>query len=405
MSKPARIVTVIVLLLVVAVLTFQITFSALSRKYEAELRNERQALARYNKLLEVDDLVRSMYLNDLDDEELMDGILRGYVYGMDDKYAEYYSAEDFRTTMDEMSGDMQGIGINVIYDYDLGVFEVVNIMPDSPAMESDLEIGDLITTVGEGDEEENVADLGYYVALARLRGKEGTTAIFTVYRPSTKKNISFRIPRRVVTVQSVNYHTYALDKTIGIIRITGFDKETPKQFYDALTALTEQGCKKLVVDDRNNPGGELSAICSVLDLLLPEGPVIRTVDRDGKEETIYYSDKQELNMPIAVLVNGSTASAGELFCAALQDYKKAVIVGVQTYGKGCMQTVRSLSDGSGIAFTYRLYNPPFSPNYDGIGVTPDVIVEPEGALLEKSLYKVTDEEDNQLAAAVKALNQ
>jgi carboxyl-terminal processing protease len=190
-----------------------------------------------------------------------------------------------------------------------------------------------------------------------------------------------------------------------VVKITGFDRATPNQLFAAVQDLLDSGCTRLVVDVRNNPGGELQGICSVLDYLLPYGPVIRTIDRDGNEEVIYRSDAKALDVPMAVLVNENTASAGELFCSALQDYKKAVIVGTQTYGKGSMQTIRQLSDGSGLSVTYRYYCPPFSDNYDGVGVAPDVVVEPAGAMLEKNIYKITDEEDNQLQAAVAELNK
>ena len=138
-------------------------------------------------------------------------------------------------------------------------------------------------------------------------------------------------------------------------------------------------------------------------LLIRDDAVANTVDKAGNEEVVYTSDKQELNIPMAVLVNGSTASAGELFCSALQDYKKAVIVGTVTNGKGCMQTIRTLPDGSGLSVTYRYYCPPFSDNYDGIGVQPDIVVEPNEAVANTNIYKLADKDDNQLKAAVAAL--
>ena len=163
------------------------------------------------------------------------------------------------------------------------------------------------------------------------------------------------------------------------------------------------------MDVRNNPGGYLNTIQDILDTLLPEGPVIRTIDKKGTEAVVYESDSEYLAVPIAVLVNGNTASAAELFASALQDYAArgevdAVIVGVQTYGKGSMQTIERLPDGSGVKATYRYYCPPYSDNYDGIGVMPDVVVELDEALVGKNVYLITDEEDNQLAAAIAALN-
>ena len=394
----------VILILVAALLTFQITYVGLSASYRAKLNEAYEDVARYNKLLEVDSLFRSLYVGEIDDDALMDGILAGYTAGSGDRYAAYYDAESFRTYMDSMNGDMQGIGVNVIYNSEYGAIEIINVMPDSPALEAGVEPGDLIVYVGE--EEESVAELGYYGALSKLQGKAGTTAVFTVARGKNySERKSFSILRGYVTEQSVLHHVCTLDSTVGVIKITGFDKATPEQFIAAVEELLGGGCDSLIVDVRYNPGGELTSICTILDYLLPEGPVIRTVDRDGKEETIYTSDKNELDVPMAVLVNGSTASAGELFCSSLQDYHKATLVGTQTYGKGCMQTIRQLSDGSGLSVTYRYYCPPFSDNYDGIGVTPDIVVEPEGALLEKNIYKVTDDEDNQLRAALAALGK
>ena len=404
MKKKISVGASIVLVLLAALLTFQVTFTVMSVKHREEMTAAYAHLESFNKLLEVDAMYRNLYVKDLDEDELIDGILAGYVMGSGDRFGAYYPAEEFQTYMDSLNGDMQGIGVNVIWNADYGAIEIINVMPDSPALEAGVEPGDLIVYVG--DEMESVADLGYYGALAKLQGKAGTTAVFTVARGKHyEETVSFSILRGYVTEQTVMYHVYALDSTVGVVKITGFDRATPDQFFHAVQTLLAGGCTRLVVDVRNNPGGELQAICSVLDYLLPSGPVIRTVDRDGNEEVIYYSDAKALDVPMAVLVNENTASAGELFCSALQDYDKAVIVGTQTYGKGSMQTIRQLSDGSGLSVTYRYYCPPFSDNYDGVGVAPDVVVEPAGAMLEKNIYKITDEEDNQLQAAVAELNK
>ena len=404
MKKKISLGASIVLILLAVLLTFQITFTVMSAKHRQEMTAAYAHLAGFNKLLEVDALFRNLYVKDFDEDELMDGILAGYVMGSGDRFGAYYPAEEFQTYMESLNGDMQGIGVNVIWNAEYGAIEIINVMPNSPALEAGVEPGDLIVYVGE--EMESVADLGYYGALAKLQGKADTLAVFTVARGKHyEESVSFSILRGYVTEQTVLYHVYDLDNTVGVVKITSFDRATPDQFFAAVQTLLDGGCTRLVVDVRNNPGGELQAICTVLDYLLPSGPVIRTVDRDGNEEVIYRSDAKALDVPMAVLVNENTASAGELFCSALQDYDKAVIVGTQTYGKGSMQTIRQLSDGSGLSVTYRYYCPPFSDNYDGVGVTPDVVVEPAGAMLEKNIYKITDEEDNQLQAAVAELNK
>ncbi len=357
----------------------------------------------YRKLSEVDSLFRSYYLDEIDDDYLTDCIVDGYVAGTKDAYGAYYNAAEFENFISDMDGEVVGIGVNVIYNTDYGCIEVLNVMPDSPALEAGVLPGDLIWTVG--DEKELVSELGYYPAIAKLRGEIGTIAIFSVRRGEKyEESVDFRIARARVTEITVMSHVYGLDNTIGVVRITGFDATTPTQFVQAVESLRAEGCTKLIVDLRYNPGGELNSIVKTLDYILPEGPIVRIIDKDGNEVNSYSSEPTELDMPMAVLVNGSTASAAELFTSAVRDYQKAVIVGTTTYGKGCMQTTIPLETGGAVSITYRMYNPPFSENYHGVGIIPDVEVELDEALSGKNTYKITDEEDNQLAAAAAQLS-
>lgn len=352
------------------------------------------------KIAEVDSIFRYYYIGELDDDTLIDAAVAGYVAGTGDKYGAYYNTESFAEFMDDLEGEVAGIGVNVIYNADYKVIEVLNVVPDSPALEAGVQPGDLIVYVGTGDERESVAEIGYYPAINKLRGPIGTHALFTVARGENyEETLEFDIERAKVTEITVMSHVYALDNSIGVIKITGFDAGTPVQFVEAVEDLQAQGCEKLIVDLRYNPGGELSSIVTTLDYILPAGPIIRIMDADGNEVQKYTSEASELDMPMAVLVNNSTASAAELFTSAVRDYHKAAIVGTTTYGKGCMQTTVPLSDESAVSVTYRMYNPPFSENYHGVGIVPDVEVELDEALQSKNIYKITDEEDNQLAAA------
>lgn len=420
MRKKISVGATVVAVLLGCLVTFQVTYLSLQNKFEerylgeavnaingstsstwqSSVASDSTFMERLtNKLREVDSLYRMYYIGELDDQELMDSVIAGYVAGTGDDYAAYYNEENYKALMTDLGGEMVGVGISVIYNPDYKLIEVINIMPDSPALEAGVQIGDLIAYVGE--EHESVVELGYTPAVSKMQGAEGTEAVFTVLRGEDySETVEFRITRAKVTELTVMSHVYGPDATVGVIKITGFDSKTPGQFVEAVESLTADGCDKLVMDLRYNPGGELNSILNVLDYIVPEGPIIRIFDADNQMVDAYYSEPDELNIPMAVLVNGSTASAAELFTATLRDYNKAKIVGTTTFGKGCMQTTIPLSDYSAVSVTYRMYNPPFSDNYHGVGIVPDVEVELDEALAEKNIYKITDEEDNQLAAAV-----
>ena len=398
MQRKISLPAAIVLILLAALLSFQITYVSLQSKYQSVMQSASLASSGYEKLDYVDALYRNYYVGDIDEEQLSDYLIRGYIAGVGDKYASYMTADEFTEYMQESSGEMVGIGVHIIYNGDWGALEVISVMRDSPALEAGIEPGDLIYMVGD----EYVSELGYYPAVAKMQGEKGTVAQFTVRRGENyEESIPFSIIRDTVTDTTVESHMYNGDT--GIIRITQFAENTGENVKVAITDLVSKGAKKLIFDVRYTPGGALNGIVDTLDYILPEGPIIRIVDKEGNEDVI-ESDKTWLDMPMAVLVNGSTASAAELFTSALQDYDMATIIGTQTYGKGTMQTVVSLPDGSGISISYRMYNPPYSDNYEGIGITPDIVLELDEELQEKNFYKITDDEDNQLQMAVRVLN-
>ncbi len=395
MSKKISIGTAIILMLLAVLVTFQLTFVSLSNKYQSELNELTVSQDMYAKLAAVDELYRTLYIGDIDEKTLTDNLIRGYVLGTGDKYAYYLDEEQFAEMMASNNAELQGIGIMVIYQNDM--IEIISVMPDSPALEAGLEPGDIIAYVGG----ESVAELGYTAAVNRLQGEAGTLAEFTVQRGD--ELIDYSIERGYVNEQSVMYHVYEPDPTIGIVKILSFNLGTPDQFKSACEELIAGGVTKFVFDVRYNPGGDLESITEILDYLLPEGPIVHIVDAEGNED-IRYSDASELDMPMCVLVNSSTASAAELFSSALQDYDKAELVGTVTYGKGTMQTIIRLADNTGLGISYRMYNPPYSDNYEGVGVQPDYFVEMDESVADKNIYKITDEEDTQLQKAIELLS-
>ena len=413
MKKSISIVSAVALMILTAALTFQITYITMAGKAadshsigssaSAGADSDEFMAEVVERLSALDEKYRELYIGELDNEALIDYILKGYVAGTGDSYGVYYTSDELFDFMSDMTGETEGIGVNVIYNSKLGAIEIISVMPDSPAAEAGIREGDMIVYVGE--EKETVASLGYNAAISKLRGKEGTEAVLTVLR-GEDEFIDFRIKRAKVISTTVYSHVYEEDKTVGIIRITGFDRDTTfEQFEKAFGELEAAGCTAFVFDVRNNPGGELGAVVDTLGFLLPEGPVIRIFDKDDNLVQQYESDAEFKDYPMAVLTNGNTASAAELFTAALKDYKMSKVVGETTYGKGCMQTSLALPDGGLVSVTYRMYKPPFSESYHEVGITPDVEVKAEGALLDKHFLKVEDSEDNQLQKAISELRK
>ncbi|MBQ4097295.1 MAG: PDZ domain-containing protein [Clostridia bacterium] len=424
MQKKISLGTTIMIVVLCCIATFQITLLSLQDYFEDKYftglsgildpsspGDVQQVIAEnpefYNellsKLVEIDAQYRDLFIGDIDNQKLIESIIAGYIAGVGDDYAAYYNPDAYEDFINDLNAQLVGIGVNVIYNTEYQAIEIINVLRDSPALEAGVMPGDLVIAIGE--EKTPVSSLGYEKAVNAIRGEEGTFAVFTVARGENySERIDFSIERKKIVDVTVTSHVYALDDTVGIIKISGFDAKTPDQFKEAVEELQSLGCDKLVVDLRYNPGGELNSIVKTLDYILPEGPIVHIMDTDGKAVKTYSSAEGELDMPMAVLVNGSTASAAELFTAAVRDYNKAEIVGTTTFGKGCMQTTIPLATGGAISITYRMYNPPFSENYHGVGIIPDVEVELDPALKNKNIYKITDEEDNQLAAAVATFN-
>ena len=400
MSKKISLVLSIILIIIAVLITFQITYMSLNTKYSQKLSEIMVSQNIYSKLAEIENYYENLYIGELDNDKITDNVMRGYVYGTGDKHGTYLNSDQLKQYMSDIDGTGVGIGIMVTYDADRAALEIITVMPDSPSLAAGLEIGDYIIAVDGVD----VSESGYYGAVSSVKGEEGTTVTLTVYRmvDGEYKELEYKIKRANISYISIMSHMYE-DGITGIVKLLSFDLNTPEQFIAAVEALMEQGAERFVFDVRNNSGGELRSIHAILDYLVPEGPTIRIIDKEGNEETM-NSDADDLDMPMVVLTNERTASAAELFSAALRDYEKADLVGTTTYGKGTMQSVIPLADNSALVISYRMYAPPFSENYDGVGLIPDMEIELSEEAAEQNSYKIADSDDNQLLAAINSLN-
>ncbi len=402
MNKKISVWTLIVCLIVTVVITFNTTYTVLNilhNKEKAELLSQDTFIG---SLLTVSELIEKNYAGTIDDEELKDSVIRGYLQGIGDKYSAYMTAKEYEAYKAEFAGNTVGVGINALFDIEHNVIEVIDVVPNSPAEKAGILAGDFIVAV-DGT---RVDKAGYYETLDLIRGESGTEVVITVLRNS--EEIDLQCIRAAVDVVTVKYRVYSLDNTVGVISISSFYSKTPEELKAAVESLKASGCEKFVFDIRNNGGGELGSIINSLDYLLPEGKLADIFYKVTGKTSTYKSDASFLDASVAVIVNGNTASAAELFAAALRDYTKegkydAVLIGTTTYGKGVFQSTFEMPDGSAFKITCGRYDPPCGVNYDGKGVTPDVIEDLSEEAKKIGYYKLTDDTDNQLALAVAKL--
>ena len=351
-----------------------------------------------SKLTYLENLIDEYYLGDKDEEKLQEGLYTGLLYGLDDPYSRYYTAEEYEAENSSSQGTYVGIGILMEKNKEGGV-KIVECYEGGPGEEAGLKAGYIISAIdGEDitdDEVSDVADL--------VRNSDKDSVVLTVHRENVDDAMEITVPITDVELPSV-FHEM-LDSKIGYIRITEFKGVTSEQYQEAFDDLNSQGMEKLIVDLRDNPGGLLDSVCDILCQILPEGLIVYTEDKDGNREVEKCDGKNELLIPLAVLVNESSASASEIFAGAVQDYGIGTIVGTTTYGKGVVQSIRQLSDGSAIKLTVANYYTPKGNNIHKIGIKPDIEVSLDTSLLNKNKDEITHDEDNQLQEAIKAVEK
>ena len=342
------------------------------------------------KIAELKKLIDKNYLHDVDEEELQEGIYKGYISGLDDPYSVYYDEEETKSFYETTEGEYDGIGAVLSQNMDTGIITLVQIYDDSPAMKAGLQDEDILYKV----DKEEVTGEDLTEVVSHIKGEKGTTVDITVLRGEENEEVTVTVTRDTIQAQTVEYRM--LEDNLGYIAVSEFDSVTYDQYQQALEDLQNQGMQGLIVDLRNNPGGNLSTVCDMLDLMLPEGLIVYTEDKDGNRQEMTSDGEHQFNLPMTVLMNGNSASASEIYAGAIQDYGLGKIVGTQSYGKGVVQQIFDLKDGTCVKLTIAEYFTPNGRNINGEGITPDVEVE-----YEKD--ENNPDADNQLEKAMEIL--
>lgn len=354
-----------------------------------------------HKLAQIQELVDEYFIGEADAEKLADAAAAGMIEGLDDEWSYYISAADYAAYQETVTNSYVGIGVTITSENVKKGLRIIDVTPDSPAFAAGLEIGDLILAV-DGvpimDGSEGALDL--QETKNRVRGKEGTSVTLTISREETTRDVTITRAR----VKTINVTWEMLDGQLALIRIRNFEKDASKDTIAAIETARKQGAVGLIFDVRYNPGGYKHELVNLLDYLLPEGPLFRSVEYDG-EENVDYSDASFLDMPMVVLCNYESYSAAEFFPAALQEYGAATIIGEQTYGKGRFQTSMRLDDGSAINISIGQYTTPNGVSLVGKGITPDILVELSDEQKKELYYNSLDHADDaQLQKAIEVLS-
>lgn len=341
----------------------------------------------------LEEMIGEYYLEDVDAQTLEEGIYRGMISALNDPYSTYYSQEELEELQNKTQGVYYGIGARVSIDTDTLLPRIASVISDTPAEEAGLMANDLIYKA----DDTLLQGMDLTSAVALIKGDEGTTVHLTIIREGESGYLEFDVVRRKLNNETVTYEM--LEDNIGYIQIQEFDDITLDQFTDALATCRGKGMEGLILDLRGNPGGNLSTVCDICRLMLPEGLIVYTEDKNGEREEYSCDGSHQMEEPLVVLVDGNSASASEILAGAVKDYGIGTLVGTTTFGKGIVQRIMRLSDGSAIKLTVSNYYTPNGNNIHKVGIEPDVEVP-----FESEPY-LEDGTDNQLNAALEVLKE
>lgn len=351
-------------------------------------------LAFTQKIKYLENMIDEEYLGEISTDKLEEGVYAGLIYGLGDVYSRYYTKDEYEQESVTTEGSYVGIGV-AMQKYTAGGIQIVECYKGSTAEEAGVKVDDVITAING----EDITDTELQEVVSMIKDNEDKDVVLTVQR---KGEDTQEITVKVSNVELPSVFGEMLDENTGYIQITEFKGVTVEQYEKVFADLKEQGMERLVVDLRDNPGGLLNVVCDILRDILPEGLIVYTEDKNGNRSEETCDGKNPLDMPLAVLVNGNSASASEIFAGAVKDYGLGTIVGTTTYGKGVVQSIRQLSDGSAVKLTIANYYTPKGNSINKTGIRPDVEVELSPELLNQE--EITHEEDNQLQAALNSLN-
>lgn len=343
---------------------------------------------------ELADLIDQYYYESIDKDALIEGMYAGMTEGLGDPYSSYFSAKEYASFNESTTGIYYGIGTVLTQDANTKVVTILHVYPGTPAEEAGIKDGDIIAKVNDiaGDSME-LSEL-----TTHIKGEEGTTVHIEVIRQGESGYLGFDVERRKIEVPTVEYEM--LEGNVGLIQITEFSNATPEQFDAALKDLQGQGMTSMIVDLRDNPGGVLQSVCDILDEILPKGLLVYTEDKYGNRSD-YKSDADCMDIPLAVLINGNSASASEIFAGAIKDYEYGTLIGTTSFGKGIVQTIIPLNDGSAIKLTMAKYFTPKGNYIHEVGISPDIELEYEYLNQEDEVYNPMH--DNQVQKALEVL--
>ncbi len=357
--------------------------------YEGTLVNEQTI----NKMKTLEYLVDKYYLDEYTIDNMREGVYVGMIDSLGDRYGEYYTREEVQGVKEKINGTFGGIGAYIGYDEENQCCVIAGTFDDSPAERAGLHEGDLIYMVDGTD----VSAMDTDEVVSMVRGPEGSTVHMTLVRVGEDDFVEVDIVREIIETDTVS--SEMMDDNIGYIQISEFDEVTVDQFIDALAVLKGQDAVGIVLDLRSNPGGNMDAACDIARYIIPEGIICYTIDKNGYRVDYTCDGEHELTLPMVILVNGYSASSSEILTGASKDHDKARVVGTTTYGKGIVQTIVPLDDGSAVKLTTSKYYTPSGVCIHGTGIEPDVTVEfDRDAFYDKGV-------DNQLEAAIKEMHR